>query len=172
MSISKVKLKSGNSIELLEKQYTMPRTASADTEVVIGNETFLYRAIATEISVEGNTVRGKCVLEKYRKIISSERIIKSLIPFKIEIQSNSTYEISWQASNDYRTCTFMWDGEIGDRNSYNSARYEMVASLSKIGVIVSDALLDTILAPLEQKLLQIKEAVHSIASALSDPADD
>lgn len=172
MGANKV-IKSGDSIELLERQYVMPRTVSADTEIVVGNEGFLYRAVADDISVEGQRVSGKCILEKYRKIISSERVIKSIIPFRTESRARSSYELSWRVRNYYGDCTFInWGGKIDGRNDYNSVRYEMVASLSKVGVIVSDALLDTILAPLEQKLLQIKEAVHSIASTLPDATDD
>jgi hypothetical protein len=152
----------------IESSVEMPTCLINKVEVVDDGKTFIYRGCAHNLFVDGLSIRGAVSLEKAEiKIKKIKLRIGRLFSRQLEEREFEFEERAWFADTGRNTdgwaCDFFISRGVPkiERDQDFCYRGALIGKLATNGILVSDALLNAVFGPVDQKLLDVYKTIVS-----------
>lgn len=143
-----------------------------EMEVIDGDRTFSYIGRAHNLFMDGLDIRGAVSLEKVEKITETKRVKVKVGGFfsrqyryreTVVVTEKQVWLVDTGKDNNGWACDyFVSRGESRtERDQGYTYRGALIGKLANNKILVSDALLDAVFGPIDQKLLEVYNTVKN-----------
>jgi hypothetical protein len=153
--------KEGNK-QSLEMEFNIPGVISSEYKILQQDKEWFYKMIVRNIRFNGMSVYVDFALQKNIKIqFKGHKKIISLVPFRRKFVSGEVIDKNIWEINDNNVWFISSGKPIKDRTLSFGMRAAIVGKLAGINVLVSDELLDSILSPIEERIIMLLKIINT-----------
>lgn len=149
----------------LDLAFEFPTSWSNEIRVQDGNKTIVYRGLVFGLRFEGlDNVRGHARLSKMEVILVPktkwEREKGQWLPRPVTVLGEKEKTIWSFDANQYSSLYFMYSGRTcSGTNCGANYRGGLAEESTKVGLILTKALLDQVFDPIDAKIREIRESI-------------